>query len=103
MEVESLMFVIPAAMNEMLPSTDIHRSRNYKQTGELKYLDAVKALLLSGVEDKEFAKTVENLALSRVIYDKQIPSDDACYESALQEITVTSYSPVIRLSNAIEY
>ncbi|TKA45468.1 hypothetical protein B0A54_04007 [Friedmanniomyces endolithicus] len=60
---------------------------NYEQTGELRYLDAAKAILLSGVEDKDFAKTVENLSLSRVIYDKEIPSDDASYESALREIT----------------
>ncbi|KAK0941861.1 hypothetical protein LTR29_006587 [Friedmanniomyces endolithicus] len=61
--------------------------RNYEQTGELKYLEAAKAVLLSGVEDKDFAKTVENLSLSRLIYAKELPSDDACYESALQEIT----------------
>ncbi len=40
---------------------------------------------------------MENLSLSRVIYDKEMPSDDACYESALQEITVTSHLPVTRL------
>jgi len=94
MEVESLVYVIPAATNGTLLSADIHRSRNYEQTGELKYLEAAKAVLLSGVEDKDFAKTVENLSLSRLIYAKELPSDDACYESALQEITVTSPLPV---------